>query len=180
MPLWCGNRCDFFLKTVVVVVFGLSLIQPSEPFGQETKHVKIGHVKIDRAHFRVHFREHWKISREHWKISREHSRGSLRGDPLVCFTQKKPQPSWAFPWTSSCTLPCAFPWALSWEGSWVKFRGSRALCLSDRCQICEGQKVPQNPLIQPSEPLPDTKRGTGTAGFWNCFSGSEAQRTLPY
>ena len=44
--------------------------------GQETKHVKIGHVKIDRAHFRVHFREHWKISREH-------SRGSLRGDPLV-------------------------------------------------------------------------------------------------
>ena len=41
--------------------------------GQETIHVKIGHVKIDRAHFRVHFREHWKISREH-------SRGSLRGD----------------------------------------------------------------------------------------------------
>ena len=49
--------------------------------GQETKHVKIGHVKIDRAHFCVHFREHWKISREH-------SRGSLRGDPLVWFTQK--------------------------------------------------------------------------------------------
>ena len=46
------------------------------------KHVKIGHVKIDRAHFRVHFREHWKISREH-------SRGSLRGEPLVRFTQKK-------------------------------------------------------------------------------------------
>ena len=50
--------------------------------------MKIGHVKIDRAHFRVHFREHWKISREHWKISCEHSRGSLRGDPLVRFTQK--------------------------------------------------------------------------------------------
>ena len=43
--------------------------------------MKIGHVKIDRAHFRVHFREHWKISREHWKMS-------LRGDPLVRFTQK--------------------------------------------------------------------------------------------
>ena len=52
--------------------------------GQETKHVKIGHVKIERAHFRVHFREHWKFSREH-------SRGSLRGDPLVRFTQRKPQ-----------------------------------------------------------------------------------------
>ena len=57
-------------------------------------------MNIDRAH--------WKISREHWKISCEHSRGSLRGDPLVRFTQTKPQPSWAFPWTSSCTLPCAF------------------------------------------------------------------------
>ena len=50
--------------------------------------MKIGHVKIDRAHFRAYFREHWKITREHWKISREHSRGSLRGDPLVRFTQK--------------------------------------------------------------------------------------------
>ena len=99
----------------------------SRDFGQETKHVKIGHVKIDRAHFRVHFREHWKISCEHW-FSREHSRGSFRGDPLVCFTQKKPQPSWAFSWTSSCTLLWAFSWALSWESSWVKFRGSRALC----------------------------------------------------
>ena len=39
-------------------------------------------LKIDRAHFRVH-------SREHCKISRQHSRGSLRGDPLVRFTQKK-------------------------------------------------------------------------------------------
>ena len=76
--------------------------------GQETKHVKIGHVKIDRAHFRVHFREHWKISREHWKFYCEHSRGSVRGDPLVRFTQTKPQPSWAFPWTSSCTLSWAF------------------------------------------------------------------------
>ena len=91
--------------------------------GQETEHVKIGHVKIDRAHFRVHFREHWKISCEH-------SHGSLRGDPLVRFTQTKPQPSWAFPWTSSWTLLCAFSWALSWESSWVKFRGSRALRLS--------------------------------------------------
>ena len=72
------------------------------------KHVKIGHVKIYRAHFRVHFREHWKISREHWKFSREHSRGSFRGDPLMCFTQKKPQPSWAFSWTSSCTFSWAF------------------------------------------------------------------------
>ena len=45
-------------------------------FRQELKHVKIGHVKIDQAHFHVHFREHWKISREH-------SRGSLRGDPVV-------------------------------------------------------------------------------------------------
>ena len=45
------------------------------------RHVKIGHVKIDRAHFRVHFREHWKISREH-------CRGVLRGDPVVRFTQK--------------------------------------------------------------------------------------------
>ena len=70
-------------------------------FGQETEHVKIGHVKIDRAHFRVHFREHWKITREH-------SRGSLRGDPLVRFAQRKPQPSWTFPWTSSCTLSWAF------------------------------------------------------------------------
>ena len=85
-----------------------SFVSEAGRTGQETKHVKTGHVKIDRAHFRVHFREHWKISREHWKISREHSRGSLRGDPLVRFTQTKPQPSWAFPWTSSCTLPCAF------------------------------------------------------------------------
>ena len=161
-------------------------------------------MKIDRAHFRVHFREHWKISRERWKIFRENSRGSLRGTlywprgstgvqrygcipqsaannleeipqklglqtpcfeeflgggnvlglvpaglphtlgyactfyaptspppTLEGFTQTKPQPSWAFPWTSSCTLSCAFSWALSWESSWVKFRGSRALCLSD-------------------------------------------------
>ena len=51
--------------------------------------MKIGHVKIDRAHFRVHFREHWKFSREHWKISGENSRGSFRGDPLVRFAQKK-------------------------------------------------------------------------------------------
>ena len=50
--------------------------------------MKIGHVKIDQAHFRVHFCEHWKISREHWKVSREHSRGSLRGDPLVLYTEK--------------------------------------------------------------------------------------------
>ena len=84
------------------------MFTPLPSFSQETKHVKIGHVKIDRAHFRVHFREHWKISREHWKISREHSRGSLRGHSLVSFTQKKPQPSWAFPWTSSCTLSWAF------------------------------------------------------------------------
>ena len=76
--------------------------------GQETKHVKIGHVNIDQAHFRVHFREHWKISREHWKVSREHSRGSLRGDPLARFTQTEPQPSWALLWIFSCTLPCAF------------------------------------------------------------------------
>ena len=51
--------------------------------------MKIGHVKIDRAHFRVHFREHWTISREHWKSSLEHSRGSPRGDPQVRFAQKK-------------------------------------------------------------------------------------------
>ena len=110
-------------------------------FGQEIKHVKIGHVKIDRAHFRVHFREHWKISREHWKFSREHSRGSFRGDPLVCFTQKEPQPSWAFSWTSSCTLSWAFSWALSWESSWVKFRGSRALCSSDVCQVKKASEI---------------------------------------
>ena len=61
----------------------------SSTVGQETKHVKIGHVKIDRAHFRVHLGEHWKIFRGLWKISREHSRGSLCGDPLVRFTQKK-------------------------------------------------------------------------------------------
>ena len=71
---------------------------------------KLDMWKFARAHFRVHFREHWKISREHWKISREHSRGSLRGDPPVRLTQTKPQPSWAFPWTSLCTLPCAFSW----------------------------------------------------------------------
>ena len=50
--------------------------------------MKIGHVKIDRAHFRVHCREHWNISREHWKISREHSRGSLRGT-LWCVLYRK-------------------------------------------------------------------------------------------
>ena len=62
------------------------MAQPNKD-GQETKHVKIGHVKNERAHFRVHFREHWKISREHWKTSREHSLRSLRGDPLVRFTE---------------------------------------------------------------------------------------------
>ena len=70
-------------------VLGVGVFSPLSKNGQETKHVKIGHVKIDRAHFRVHFRVHWTISREHWEISREHSRGSLRGDPLVHFTQKK-------------------------------------------------------------------------------------------
>ena len=50
--------------------------------GQETKHVKVGHVKIDRAHFRVHFREHWEISREH-------SRGSLRGTHCCVLNRKK-------------------------------------------------------------------------------------------
>ena len=101
-------------KSTFLAIFWGFLIFSASPVlyefhnGQETKHVKMGHVKIDRAHFRVHVREHWKISREHWQISREHSRGSLRGDPLVCFTQKKPQPSWAFPWTPLCTLPCAF------------------------------------------------------------------------
>ena len=40
-------------------------------------YVKIRHVKIDRAHFLVHFREHCQISS-----------GSLRGDPLVRFAQK--------------------------------------------------------------------------------------------
>ena len=49
-----------------------------EPNGQETEHVKIGHVKIDRAHFRV----------VHCQISREHCCGNLRGDPVVRFTQK--------------------------------------------------------------------------------------------
>ena len=44
-------------------------------------HVKIGHVKIDRAYFRVHFRVHCDISREH-------CRGSLRADPVARFTQK--------------------------------------------------------------------------------------------
>ena len=29
--------------------------------GQETKRVKIGHVKIDRAHFRVYFRDTGKF-----------------------------------------------------------------------------------------------------------------------
>ena len=48
------------------------------------------------------------VRREHWKISRAHSRGSLRGDALVRFTQKKPQPSWAFAGTSSCTLSWEF------------------------------------------------------------------------
>ena len=68
--------------------------------------MKIGHVKIDRAHFVYISVNTGKFPvHEHWKISREHSRGSLRGDPLVRFTQTKPQPSWAFPWTSSCTLP---------------------------------------------------------------------------
>ena len=69
---------------------------PNALTGQETKHVKIGHVKIDRAHLRVHCREHWRISREHWKISREHSRGSLRGDPLVRFAQKNLNLRWHF------------------------------------------------------------------------------------
>ena len=34
---------------------------PTSKIGQETEHVKIGHVKTDQAHFRVHFREHWKL-----------------------------------------------------------------------------------------------------------------------
>ena len=46
-----------------------------------TGHVRIANVKVDRAHFRVHFREHCPISHEH-------ARGSLRGDPLVRFAQK--------------------------------------------------------------------------------------------
>ena len=59
---------------------------PLEPFsgtetGQETKHVKIGHVEIDRAHFLAHFHVHRHISREH-------CRGSLRGDPVVRLTQR--------------------------------------------------------------------------------------------
>ena len=37
------------------------MIKISASFGQETKHVKRGHAKIDRAHFRVHFCEHWKF-----------------------------------------------------------------------------------------------------------------------
>ena len=56
---------------------------------QETKHVKIGHVKIDRAHFRVHFRvSTGKFPVSTGKFYREHSRGSRRGDRLVCFAQK--------------------------------------------------------------------------------------------
>ena len=51
------------------------------PLSKETEHVKIGHVKIDRAHFCVLFREHRQISREH-------ARGSLRRDPVMRFTQK--------------------------------------------------------------------------------------------
>ena len=44
--------------------------------------MKIGHVEIDRAHFCVHFREHWKISREQ-------SRGSLCGAPSGAFCTEK-------------------------------------------------------------------------------------------
>ena len=39
-------------------------------------------MKIDRAHFRVRFPEHWKISREH-------SRGTLWWDTLMCSVQRK-------------------------------------------------------------------------------------------
>ena len=41
-------------------------------FGRETKHVKTEHVKIDRAHNHVYFREHCRVSREHavsWESS---------------------------------------------------------------------------------------------------------------
>ena len=69
--------------------------------------------KTDRAHFRVHFRERCQIP------------GSALVRVFVgtlwCVLQRKPKPSWAFPWTSWCTLPYAFSRALSWESSWVCF-----------------------------------------------------------
>ena len=95
-PLKCRFRGRFLVAFArfrpLLVKSGQNRLEIGTFCGQETKHVK-RHVKIDRAHFRAHVREHWKFSREHWKISR----GSLREDPLVRFTQTKPQPSWAFP-----------------------------------------------------------------------------------
>ena len=126
-------------------------------FGQETKHVKIGHVKIDRAHFRAHFREHWKIAREHWKISREHSRGSLRGDPLVRFTQTKPQPLGIsvdmFVYTTVCILVSTFV---------REFRGSnfavRVLC------ACLKLAIQDSELLQQSCYIRRPRRGLRTSG----------------
>ena len=57
------------------------LISQFSMLREETEHAKIGHVKTDRAHFRVHFRDHCEIFHEH-------SRGRLRGDPVVCLKQK--------------------------------------------------------------------------------------------
>ena len=69
-------------------------------YGQETEHVKLGHVKIDLTHFRAYFRVHCQIP-----VST--GVGVFVGTPW-CVLHRHPELSWAFPWSSSCTLPCAF------------------------------------------------------------------------
>ena len=67
--------------------FRPSLCEEKEILGARIKHVKIGHVKLDWARFRVCFRVHCQISCEH-------CRGSLRGNPVVRFTQKSSVRFW--------------------------------------------------------------------------------------
>ena len=91
IPYYLGSSRDLRLwKTKIIKIPSgvsldshiLSYLGESPPFGQETKHVETEHVKIDRAHFPVHFLCTVKFAREHYC-------GSPSGDPVVRFTQKK-------------------------------------------------------------------------------------------
>ena len=95
----------------------------SGPAGEGCDGLAVFCVGKHSAHFRAHFREHWKISREH-------SRGSLRGDSLVRFTQRKKSTFVGisvdiFVYTPVCVFVTTF----------VRVRGSnfavRMLCFSD-------------------------------------------------
>ena len=124
----------------------LSLVNPN--FGQKTEHVKVKHVRIDRAHFRVHFR------RLQHRTSNEASCKAPEAPALACYSnppfmkmsplgrtsaQRGAWPCWAWPKRSPLRSP-AWPvvncWAAGPLKGWVGIQLWIARLLGAGCTGC--------------------------------------------